>query len=213
MTGQAYVLDIETRPDPTLLNDEVWWNKISEKIEAPSNYKDPLKIEAYKDAEMQKQRDAMALSPLTGMVAMIGLMSVRDGAAKIFRVEDLTTDCECEMLEEFTDWLGNDFVMVGWNIVRFDHPFLVGRCVSHGIEFPRSFPRARDYTKVIDLKELLGGGSLSQWAYVIAGEFKEVDGPDLLKISMDQLEDHLRDDLVITTKIASLTEAVWRVRR
>ena len=41
------------------------------------------------------------------------------------------------------------------------------------------------------------------------GKGKDIKGRDLLTCSMDELEEHLRDDLAITRDLADRTMAVW----
>ena len=85
----------------------------------------------------------------------------------------------------------------------------MGRCVLHQIELPKWWPAPRDYRRVVDLMDLLGG-KLDDWSFLFTGSFKDVSGADLLEISLDELVQHLRDDLSLESHIAAWTETVWR---
>lgn len=210
MTGPAIILDLETRPDPLIAQSEQWWTRVREGIEAPSNWKDQVKIQGFIDEAEQKLRERMALSARTGLIVMIGVRTLRsDLPSDVFRVEEETRESEAEMLNEFIDWLpAVSTRLLGWNIKKFDLPFLTARCLVHQIELPQWWPTPNNYRVVTDLMDVLGG-PLDEWSFVLRGYFKDVSGADLLKLSLDDLEHHLRDDLVLTSEIATWTESIW----
>jgi len=211
MTGQASILDIETRPDPEIAESVDWWTRIRDKIEAPSNYKDPVKIEGYRDKELLKAREKMALSARTGLVAMIGTEDFRNGDQRIHTNESLDRDGEKKALLEWIEYMPDTSRLIGWNHAAFDMPFLAGRCMLHGIDLPHWWPSPRDYRKVVDLM-LLFGGSLEDWRFLLRGEWKDIGSRDTLTVSIEELEKHLRDDLRDTGDIARLSESAWRNR-
>ena len=207
MTGQALILDIETRMDPDLPDD--YWDRIRERVKAPSNYKDPVKIEGYLDDQVLVAKEKAALSAKTGIVVMIGVQELGTGEMEIFEAPGFNREGEDKLLVEFIGWMGRYSHIIGWNNRLFDLPFLMGRWLVHNLAFPDGWPRPRDYHRVVDLKELLGG-SLDDWFYLLEGDFKLVNGPEILKVSPGELRTHLIDDLRVTARIAEGTETIWR---
>lgn len=120
------------------------------------NIKDPAKA-AEKVAEARrrheaKQIDEAALNALTGRVLAIGM--IRDGEFSV-----IADKPEQEMLEQFWkltyDNRGQLDRLVGFNITKFDLPFLVRRSWKYGVRLPLGL-RYRRYwgEEVIDLREI-----------------------------------------------------------
>ena len=126
------IFDIETGPQPT--------EQIRERMpvfEAPSNYKDPQKIEA---VLMQKRLDWIeraALDATIGEVLAIGVLDNKDGVDDI---RFLTGD-EREVISSFLLIVqssgGSGIPLVGWNIFGFDLPFILRRAWILGIALPQ----------------------------------------------------------------------------
>lgn len=107
-------------------------------IEAPANYKDAAKIEAYLTERRAKQIEAAALSAETGRVLAVGLL--RDG----HEPQVLHDDNEAALLRQTWIELGNrsgDSAIVTFCGHRFDLPYLVRRSFALGVTIPAWFPK------------------------------------------------------------------------
>lgn len=221
----AIILDVETREDPTIANSPDWWARFEESLELPGNIKDPMKLEDWRLDKLSKARARMALSARTACIAMIGTSDIDDGpdGAAVFRdraTDAVDRDTEERVLRAFAeslDWRNDlsrdgDPVVVGWHVRRFDVPLVIARCAVHSIELPRWFPTPRSYReRLVDLlDDVYGDGPLSEWGFVMEGQFKEHEGAELLELSLDDLEAHLREDLATTTTLAQRTQWAWR---
>jgi len=204
------VLDIETRPDPLIQDSPEWWQHQREKIEPDGRIKDPLKIAAAIDDKLETQRGKMALSPLTGMIAVIGFQEWEKDEPVILVTEQLNRQGEKALLEEFALKLPEKpHLLVGWYCKEFDVPFVLGRCMLHGITLPW-WPKPRDYRQVLDLCSDLGlQRGLGDWQYVMGGGFKTVDGAATLDLPLNELAEHCREDVHTTALIAMRTRFCW----
>jgi len=202
------VIDIETRPNPRILEDAEHWARAKEELVPPGNYKDPMKIESWKTEQIEKAREKTALTPWTGVVAAVGLMQVGSLNEKVFTAPSFDEGGELElltMLASSYDFSACSFV--GWNIRRFDVPFLIGRCAVREVEL-LGLPVPKNYHRVVDLYELLDG-RLEDWMVAFGGSPKGVSGSAVLHLSADELAEHCRQDVLWTNRIAVTTQFVW----
>lgn len=141
-----HIIDIETiaLPDAKL-------EALKPEFAAPSNYKDPEKIEAYKVAAYSKWKEEAALSPMTGQVAMIGVIRPVSGFTT-FIAEG--PDTEASIIESFWDEIGSAH-LCGWNIKGFDLPFLIQRSWINGIRPPMSILFAGRYFSPANITDLM----------------------------------------------------------
>ncbi len=189
------------------------------------NLKDPDKIEAKIEEARANHRknffEKAALSALTGRVLAIGLFSGNDPWI-------LGQDDEAEMLREY--WAlcrCENFVMqntmIGFNSKPFDLPFLIRRSWRHRVPIPNGVRNlgfgGRYYwaPEMIDLRDLwllgassdYGGGSLDDIARLLGCGAKTGSGADFAKlwhnpVTRPQAEDYLRNDLMMTARVASI---------
>ena len=137
--------DIETGPAKNALS---YFSRSDVKL---GNLKDTAKIEA-KLAEAEDEfLDKAALSPITGKVLAVGLT---DGA--VFEV--LTYESEkrliSETLERVSDQLIKQQPVVGWNIIKFDFPFLFKRAMMLGVPWPQhiwDLKKGYAHSQIVDL--------------------------------------------------------------
>ena len=137
--------DIETGPAKNALS---YFSRKDVKL---GNLKDTAKIEA-KLAEAEDEfLDKAALSPITGKVLAVGLT---DGAVH----EVLTYESEkrliSETLERVSDQLMAQRPVVGWNIIKFDFPFLFKRAMMLGVPWPQhiwDLKKGYAHSQIIDL--------------------------------------------------------------
>ena len=209
---KSTVFDIETGPLPEEQILPLYTPLAPEDVKV-GNLKDPEKIAA-KIAEAQASHrqsyiDNAALSAVTGRVLAIGYaFGHTDEATKVHCVDD-----EAEMLREFwSTWRSNrSSLWVGFNIVRFDLPFLYRRSWALGVE-PSADMRTGRYwhANVVDLREVwqLGDyqahGSLDTIARLFGVGAKNGDGAlfsKTLKENRDAALDYLRNDVDMTRAV------------
>lgn len=178
-----YTFDIETiaLPDHQLVD-------LMPTFEAPSNYKDPEKIKANIDDQARRWKEQAALSPLTGRVAIVGVLDSKG----TFDIWDFTQD-EKEQLWSFWTFLRQENSRyMGWNIKGFDVPFLVQRSWINGITVPMEFlfdGRYLQRDRFIDLQEVWAcygpsrtGMSLSAVSQACGVGVKTASGADFGKL-------------------------------
>ncbi|PSL23447.1 ribonuclease H [Dyadobacter jiangsuensis] len=129
-------LDIETIPaqDPSIVDH------IKEGVKAPSNYKDPEKIEAYIAEALEGEVLKTSFDGAYGHVVSISV-AIDDNDPVNFHAE--TVDKEVEILSQFYSYLEENgkingytgsTTFVGHNIVGFDLPMLKKRSMILGIK-------------------------------------------------------------------------------
>lgn len=135
--SDLYAFDIETGPtlDEFLL-------PIIPTFKAPSNWKDPNKINDNIAEQQRKWVGKAALSPETGMVYGIGVLAGEKASIFSKGDKEKTLADEKDDIQRFFQFVEShhtNATFVGWNTNDFDIPFLVGRAVFHGITIPPSF--------------------------------------------------------------------------
>lgn len=120
------VVDIETVPGPVPPS--------LEEIEAPANYKDPSKIEAYKIGKQYELWGKQALDPLACQVVCIGLAAGDDEPSALIGrpssgeedlIRGLSSVTESYRREGSITWIGH-------NAAGFDLPILKLRALKYG---------------------------------------------------------------------------------
>ena len=218
----ALIIDVETRPDPAIEASAAWWQRYEDALELPGNIKDELKLEDWRQEKLGKARSKMALNARTGCIAMVGCAELDDDdAVEVFRADGDLADVasrgsEGILLKRLSSYLfdlpSTGVPVIGWNVRKFDVPFLLARCALHDVALPRWFPNMRSYRHLLVdlLDDIYGAGPMSEWRFVFGKGFKEIEGADLLTVPLDELEAHLRDDLEDTKMLARRTEWAWR---
>lgn len=152
----ALVIDVETGSIPDI-------DQYLGDVDAPSNYKDPAKIEAYKAEARQAQRDRGALDPDTCRVAaacwrVVGEDIVQGGIA---RNEDEEKTLIGKLWAKLMKPDGGRRVLVGYNILSFDIPVLQRRSLYLDIPYPDISTNRYRHDGVVDLlQELSFDGKL-----------------------------------------------------
>ncbi len=126
-------VDIETIPTerPEIIE------RVTSKLTAPGNYKDPEKIEAYIEAQKPEAVHKTGLSGLFGQVLMIGY-AIDDGPVRIIKggSESIRLaefrDIACTVKSQMQEYCTN--TLVGHNILGFDAPFLSQRMMINGLK-------------------------------------------------------------------------------
>jgi hypothetical protein len=199
------VFDIETGPRP----DEELASMMPE-FEAPKNYKDADKIKSYIEAERRDWLEKAALSPVTGRVLAIGVRT-KDG-------NEIFSDDEKVALLAFwsrlTDLARARVQMVGFDIFRFDLPFLMRRSWVNGVKVPDGLIDARGYfnrVNFVDLIEVWRCGdratsiSLDNLSKFLGVGAKTGDGAHFAKLWATERKlaiAYLENDLALTEGVA-----------
>jgi DNA polymerase elongation subunit (family B) len=127
------VLDVATAP----LEDA--GDYLTDPIEAPANYKDQAKIDAYIANARQAKLDKAALDPDLCRISGVAWAWVPEVPAgdPMVDVRLANTDDESDMLLELTDEIDLSTVLVGFNSRSFDWRVLMRRALYLGVKFPR----------------------------------------------------------------------------
>lgn len=200
------VVDIETRPNPQVLEDPEFWARKAEQLVPPLNYKDPAKIEDWRTKRITELREHAALEATTGIIVCIGYATSEVGA-DVLCTETQDSAGEARLLERFFEALADEDaatlrVWSGWNIASFDLPFLFGRAIAQTL-WARAgvLPMPRNYRRVLDLYQILGG-TLEDWMVALGWGQKKISGPDLLTVPLDVLVEHCHDDVRVSWLLA-----------
>ncbi len=201
MIRNAIFWDIETSPLP-----ESDIAHLLVEFKAPSNYKDPDKIAANLAEQKEAYLSRAALSPLTGRVAAIGYQA--DGKFSMCASENEGyTIVDFWNLFEQHENAAKRFI--GFNIKRFDLPFLVRRSWKLGIRVPLGVRHGRywgdqfedlyEYYQLGDYQSSISLNNLSR--YFGLGE-KAGSGADFATMPPEQQREYLKRDLELTQAVA-----------
>lgn len=161
MTDSALVFDVETWVDWPFVRRPEFLDPFLESYEAPKTLKDPIKIAVHHTKHWTDERRRWTFSPLTARVCSIAWADLWGGP-----VAAIADDDEAVVLKTFADVLtqrGGPPMLVGFNVRRFDIPFLTVRASILDVELPHWWPRGNDYRQVADLCDLTDRGGLDQW--------------------------------------------------
>ncbi len=123
---RTILLDISTAPLPNAAEFiDV------DAIQAPSNWKDPAKIDAYKAEKLAERLDSAALDFDLARITGIGWAGDMAGIA-LCRDED----GERIELKEMGERLRGGYRLIGYNMLQFDAPMLMRRARYLGVPFP-----------------------------------------------------------------------------
>ena len=126
-------------------------------FEAPATWKDPTKIAAHVEKKRQEYVEKAALSPLTGRVLAIGILT--EGEKGIFE------GSEENILTEFWRYFrhNSEAQWVGHNTHSFDWPFLIKRSWKLNITAPSGIRDGRWFRKNLrDTMEMFTGGGYGE---------------------------------------------------
>lgn len=208
------VLDIET---VGAVSNEMR-DYLIDKLKAPGNVKDPEKIKRSIAEKAAAIDEKAALSPLTGEVAIVGLAYSDSSHVEVISAKD---GGEERLLVTLILRLGSlradgPLTLVTYNGKRFDLPFLAARAAIRGIFFPVGSRLPSAYSREhIDLYDVLGEGSLEQWAIALGMPRKKIPGAEIPRLIQDgkweEAEEHCLEDIKVTlalyNKVASVVDA------
>lgn len=216
-------IDIETRDNldavPALFAELCTRAREKIKPEVPkSNNPKPETLERIRrDYEAKVEavprliREKAALSPLTGRVVAVTVAELTSGGPPILNCfADITE--EDAILSEFLAWwdanTGPKDQLITYNGRQFDIPFL-GFRLAAGCHAPAvPWPRPRDWARVIDIMELVGGGKLNDCLLACGITPKVADGADVAGMEIDQLRDYTIKEM---ESFVELVSRLWSV--
>ena len=118
-------------------------------IEAPSNYKDPEKILAYKQEKLESAWAKQALDILKGEIICLCYAVDDDLVERITGTEEELIG----WLDDMTPELGY-IHWIGYNILGFDIPWLYLRSIKYGAKYLRAaLPTSRNDNSVTDIMQ------------------------------------------------------------
>lgn len=144
------------------------------------------------------------LNPIESRIVAIG---VRCNNTNFIYGGDFT---EIEILEKFWNLCSGDVVMVGFNIVDFDLPFIVARSLINNVKITPINLKS----DVIDIRQNINcfkygnvRGKLKEYAQVIGLEILETTGNDVAKLVYDDNYSDLHKYLI---KDIEITDALYK---
>lgn len=167
------VFDIETVKDDLEANQLAWFT--AKKVD--KRLKDPEKI----DSNMQEVQGKFGLSPLTGKIILIGILSDNNINNQFQPLGDmyflqlgLNGVDEKSILTGFWNIISTSLAQGGrlasYNGKQFDLPFIFARSLFHKIPRPQTLRTISDLTNKynnimhVDVYNVFGEGSQSEWA-------------------------------------------------
>ncbi len=205
------IFDIETAPLP-----ETDISNLAPKFDAPANYKDPEKIAANIAEQKAAWLERGALSPLTGQVVAIGILWPNEKPFLLMHGDagDEGINDESRIIRVFWDFYraeSEHSQFIGFNIFRFDLPFLIRRSWKLGLRVPIGVRLHRYFSdSFIDLMEVWQVGnreeriSLDQLAKYLGVGAKTGSGADFYKLPPDLQRQYLTHDLTLTQKCSNV---------
>lgn len=189
--ARLLVIDIETRPDPRLVEDEAFLDELRDEVPPNKAIKDPLKQQAWIDAKVEERVAKMALSPTTGCVAVIGFQIQGHDEPQAF------CGGERSLLDGFAHHLKvvGPSRLGGHNLRKFDLPFLNLRFAVHGVAPPAWWPQPRDWRNVIDTCDVIGQHKLDQCLRAVGFARKTATGEESLRMPLDELVEYCKHDV------------------
>lgn len=206
--------DIETIASP---DAELYLPEVS----APSNYKDPEKIERYIEEKKKSLIDSAALDPHLGNIIAMGTRLVTDNTLVEENVLIANNEeMEEQLLEKFWEYFSASNKIIGYNIIDFDLPYLLARSMVLNVRtdlsrFDINFYRNE---KIVDLMKILfprsGAKSLKFLAkrYNITGLVSlDIDGSHVSEMSEKELSEYCMSDVVLVEQLYEWMASVYGI--
>lgn len=194
---KTLVFDIETVEDVHYTSLDGFLQLLFDSCEAPSNYKDPEKIERARKEQFAAKREKLALSPRTGRVCAIAY-----GWLDEEPIECLLGQ-EQQIVRGFLSFLEEHgpLVLAGFNIRDFDIGFVAVRAALLGLEVPAWWPQGRfdrfsgGAPKVVDARDILEDGKLADWLHRFELPPKLGEGSQCATMTDAELRDYVTNDV------------------
>lgn len=124
-----------------------------EAVEAPANYKDEAKINAYREEARKAQLTKCALDPDLARVVAIGIADPVTSKVDVLTANTVTE--ELEMLTAAWSLLRGQTTIVGYNVLGYDLPVLLRRSLYLSVPAPSIQIDKYRHPSVIDLMQVL----------------------------------------------------------
>jgi predicted PolB exonuclease-like 3'-5' exonuclease len=180
-------------------------------FEAPTNYKDPSKVEAAIAEKRAAWMERAALSAVTGRILAIGVKPVGGDV-------DVISGDEAVMLRTFwalaKEAKAERRLLIGFNTTGFDLPFMVRRSWKLGVRIPLSLlnvdnrPNKGVFVDILeawqcgDRQERVSLNTLAKYLGVGAKNGSGADFAKLWQTERSIAEAYLRNDLALTEAVA-----------
>lgn len=199
MTRSPIIFDIETWVDWDFVRRPEFIEPLEQAYAPPATHKTGVAIAAHHTDWWAKMRKGWTFNPLAARVCSIAL-----GWMHRDEVYALATEDERELLGWFAACLRDrgQCALSGYNVRRFDVPFLTIRAAIHGIDLPAWWPHDKDYRGIIDLFDVTGGGKLDQWLLRFDIPQKTADGSKVEFMSLEAIEEYNRHDVMVERELA-----------
>jgi hypothetical protein len=208
MMHRAYTfLDIETRPNPALL-DRV------PSFSAPKNYKDPDKIAEYEKSKREEFVDGMALDLDYAVISAIGLGRGFE-SRHVLIANDVAAERKALRIlwKELNVLNYGDFFVCGFNILEFDLPIILRRSWVLGVRPTVSLDINRYNAQIVDLMQILyhrgygPGPKYRGLKYIcelcgIPNAYPELNGALAPNMSPEELAVYCRNDILLLQLLA-----------
>jgi len=224
---KAFTLDIETLPLPSFRERVPYQLKKNFQTERMSPDQRGRYLED-RSAEEIRAYKLGSLSAISGRILAIAVhigplpdfnLSEASSVEKVFGIDpDGKEQSEAEALTSFVDFI-REFdkeadELVGHNIIQFDWPFILQRCLVHQIEVPPLFDLSDYHVKgMFDTAHGWWGGSRRMvglddiaWAFGIpSSKTEEVDGSQVFHLyeagRLTEIREYNLNDVRLTRKI------------
>lgn len=201
------ILDIETVGLPEA---KEWVDP----LKAPSNYKDPLKIDAYiKEAEAERA-ESFGLDPDTCRIVALGWHDVGFGDPKV-RICKTEAEEIAALTEFWTTYRERFTKIVTFNGLKFDLPVMVMRSLYLDVDYPEITIAPAWKASHIDLWQKLSLDGARKDVHSLAfyarrlgiGTLDKVKGSDIQKLvnenNWQAVQEHCLSDLGLTHALAN----------
>ena len=210
MNHSPVIFDIETRPVSMKRLKEIL---PTYDLKKDKHYDTSITADANEAFHWDRKHERAALHAETASVCALGFFT--NG------IDWINTDRhmhESQLLREFWSWVAKDHQLIGFNVFRFDFPFLVRRSWYHGLETPGISPSVLSQVgfypfKHVDLLKIWQCGNSDSWASLdvvckaagIDGKPSDCTGADFHRVldeSPDIARNYLANDLRMTEQLA-----------
>jgi hypothetical protein len=199
--------DIETESNPDAI-------QYLEEPTAPSNWKDPDKIQSYVEEKKAEQVDRMALDADYGKIVAIGV-KVDDSVI----ASHMATDGhdEKDIIKIFWNFYASaNGQSCGYNIIGFDLPYLMRRSFALGVK-PSLIPNLAKYrtAPTLDLMMVLynwSGFKGLKWVaqrYGLDNPLPDLDGSQVKDMDSDTLRAYVENDVYLVYQLYERMKGIY----
>ncbi len=212
MNNHIMIVDIETKPNKVM-------KPHLDTPTAPSNYKDPIKIESYIKEATKEQYPRCSLDIDFCRIVCLGIsLDLHDPEHLIYSCSNEIE--EASALEQFWEFAIFSQI-IGYNLKAFDLPIILRRSFLLGIQ-PRVFLGNLKYNPmIIDLMELYYHGGIGSVRYRslkkvckmlgIPNELPDADGSKVIDMDEKEIRKYCANDITLTQALAKKMQGYyWR---